>query len=69
MFFTLEKFQRRVEELKERRYFGYQKIAPFVSMPGSLSVDEVYKEVPEKIEGNLFDIDDFFIGRDKYLWL
>lgn len=41
MFFTLEKFQRRVEELKEHRYFGYQKIAPFVSMPGSFGVDEV----------------------------
>lgn len=69
MFFTLEKFQKRVEELKERRYFGYKKAAPFISMPGNLHEDEVYRELPEKIEGNKFDIHDFFTGRDKYLWL
>lgn len=69
MFFTLEKFQKRVDELKIRRYFGYQPVAPFTSMPGNLHVDEVYHELPEKIEGDMFDIHDFFIGRDKYLWL
>ena len=69
MFFTLEKFEKRVDELKIRRYFGYQPVAPFISMPGNLHVDEVYHELPEKIEGDMFDIHDFFTGRDKYLWL
>ena len=69
MFFTLEKFQRRVEELKERRYFGYQMIAPFQAMEGGLTEDEVYRELPDEISGKTFDIHDFFAGRDKYLWL
>ena len=69
MFFALEKFQKRVDELKERRYFGYQPVTPFISMQGNLQEDAVYHEVPEMIEGTEFDIHDFFIGRDKYLWL
>ena len=69
VFFTIDKFQRRVEELGERRYFGNQCIAPFTSMEGSLPTDESYHEVPEKIEGEPFGINDSFIGRDRYLWL
>jgi len=69
MFFTIEKFQRRTEELGERRYFGGSCIAPFVSMEGNLSKDEQYHKLPEKIEGAVFGLNDFFVGRDKYLWL
>lgn len=69
MFFTIEKFQKRVQELGKRRYFGNQCIAPFFSMEGTLPEDESYHEIPEKVEGNLFGIHDFFIGRDRYLWL
>ncbi|RAQ22707.1 alpha-mannosidase [Hydrogeniiclostridium mannosilyticum] len=65
---TLQKFQRRVEELSKRRYFGNRTIAPFVSMPGTLPVDESYREVPNKIEGGTFGLNDLFIGRDRYLW-
>lgn len=36
VFFTIDKFQRRVEELGQRRYFGNQCIAPFTSMEGTL---------------------------------
>lgn len=68
MFFTLEKFNCRTEELERRRYFGHTCIAPFVSMPGTLSEDEVYHELPPKIEGNSFGLNEFFIGRDRYLW-
>ena len=53
---TLQKFQRRVEELSKRRYFGNRTIAPFVSMPGTLPVDESYREVPNKIEGGTFGL-------------
>ena len=69
MFFTLEKFQKRVEELKEKRYFGHQCIAPFVSMEGELPEDESYRQIPEKIEGEPFGLNDIFAGRDRYLWL
>ena len=69
MFLTLDKFKRRVEELGERRYFGHQCLAPFTSMEGSLPEDESYHELPEKIEGPDFGINDSFIGRDRYLWL
>lgn len=69
MFFTLEKFNRRTEELEHRRYFGHVCIAPFVSMPGTLSKDETYQELPSKIEGSSFGLNDFFVGRDRYLWV
>lgn len=69
MFFTIDKFQRRVEELGERRYFDKHCIAPFVSMEGTLNRNEVYHELPEKIEGSQFGLHEFFTGRDRYLWL
>lgn len=69
MFFTIEKFQRRAAELGERRYFGRESIAPFTSMRGDLEKDAVYHELPEKIEGTPFGINDMFVGRDGYLWL
>ncbi len=69
MFFTIDKFRRRVEELEGRRYFGNVSIAPFTSMEGGLSPDEHYHEFPEKIQGPEFQLNDIFVGRDRYLWL
>lgn len=69
MFFTIEKFKRRVKELEQRRYFGMQSITPFVSMKGTLPENESYHELPAKIEGPDFGLHDFFSGRDSYLWL
>lgn len=69
MFFTLEKLQKRTEELKSRRYFGHQTIAPFTAMDGGLSKDEVYCKIPDKIEGRQMHIGDFFTGQDRYMWL
>lgn len=70
MFFTPEKLKRRVEELGCRRYSGYRVIAPFNSMPGTESKDGWYTQsVPEHIGGGQFDIDDQFVGLDKYIWL
>ena len=69
MFFTIEKFERRIEELKQRRYFGHQTITPFTAMPGELNTDEVYHEIPDRIAGDEFQLNDFFVGRDRYLWL
>lgn len=69
MFFTLEKLRKRVAELKERRYCGHFCIAPFVSMEGSLTRDQWYTEIPQKIQGAPFGIHDVFAGSDRYLWL
>lgn len=69
MFFNDIKFQQRVAELGARRYFGNQSIAPFTAMSGTLTEDEVYHELPEKIEGSTFGINDVFSGRDAYMWL
>lgn len=69
MFFTLEKFQKRVAELGQRRYFAKQSIAPFTIMEGTLSPDEWYHEVPEKVEGTEFHLNDFITGRDQYYWI
>lgn len=70
--FTVEKFERRVEELGRRRYFGLMCVAPFAAVPGRLGEDEhYYGAPPEGIadEGEKFGINDFFSGRDRYLWL
>lgn len=69
MFFTLEKFRKRLEELKIRRYVGQKAVTPFLAMEGQLPEDEVYRQAPEHVEGELFDINDIFVGRNRYLWL
>ena len=69
MFFKKRKFHRRVAELGQKRYFGHQCVAPFVSMEGVLSTDESNVSIPNKIEGGTFGLNDMFIGRDRYLWL
>ena len=69
MFFRERKLQRRVDELGQKRYFGHQCIAPFTSMEGTESSDHSNVSIPDKIEGGIFDINDMFIGRDRYLWL
>ena len=69
MFFSVEKLNRRVEELARRRYFGMQPIESFTAMQGDLDKDAVYHELPAKIEGMTFARNEFFPGYDKYLWL
>lgn len=77
MFFTIEKFEKRVEELEHRRYFGMRSIAPFAAMPGDLPEDAHYHGAPperrtpeqDRREWKEFGLNDFFVGRDRYLWL
>ena len=77
MFFTIEKFEKRVEELEHRRYFGMRNIAPFAAMPGDLPEDSHYHGAPperrmpeqDSREWKEFGLNDFFVGRDRYLWL
>jgi len=69
MFFTLNKLSKRVDELCSKRYLPCGTIAPFVSMEGTLDPAEHYHGLPEEIKGDSFGIGDFFVGRDRYLWL
>lgn len=69
MFLTIDKFKKRVEELKDRRYVDAVSMAPFTSMEGGLSKDDWYHELPDKIQGKPFGIGDVLEGRDHYLWL
>ena len=52
MFFTLEKFERRVQELAQRRYLGLTSIAPLTAMPGTLNPDMPYHGAPPQIIGD-----------------
>ena len=69
MLYTEEKLIRSMNELRQKRYFGHQVIAPFIAMEGKLSKDESNLCIPDKIEGSTFDINDVFEGRDRYLWI
>lgn len=69
MFFTLEKLEARTAELGARRYFGNVTVAPFTAMPGQLGSDEVYHCLPDQIQGNTYGLNDYFEGRDRYLWI
>lgn len=71
MFNTLQKFQKRVEELAARRFCRLQTIAPFVSFEDNCDADTVHIEIPDELYSSEthFDIDDIFTGRDRYLWL
>lgn len=69
MLFTKQKLWQRVMELGGRRYFGFENITPFTAMEGNLSKDEHYNCVPDKIEGGTFDLNDMFVGLDRYLWI
>lgn len=69
MFFTVEKFHKRVQELGTRRYCNRSTIAPFISMEDALHPDDWHRFVPEKMIGKPFGVGDRFEGRDRYLWL
>lgn len=69
MFFSLEKFKNRVEELGLRRYADMKDIFPFTSMEDSLDTDMVHTYCPEEIMGPDMDKNAFFTGRDRYCWL
>lgn len=69
MFFSVEKFQKRAQEMAQRRYVDIQSIAPMTAMPDTEDVDYVHHGLPETIHGEDFHLGDHFIGRDRYLWL
>ena len=69
MFFTEKKLVRRMEELSVKRYFHRECIAPFAAMEGKLSEDESNVSLPEFVPEQEFGLNEFFVGRDRYLWV
>lgn len=69
MFFTEKKLSRRTEELSQKRYIHVSSIAPFDAMEGKLSESESNTFLPEFRKEGQLKLNDFFIGRDRYLWL
>ncbi|HIW72782.1 MAG TPA: alpha-mannosidase [Firmicutes bacterium] len=67
----MRKFQKRVEELNAYRFCDMQSIAPFVSFADALDDDDVHCKIPEALytSTDMLQINDYFIGRDRYLWL
>lgn len=68
MFLTTDKLEHHMRELEAFRFIGMKTIAPFAAMEGELGADEVYRAMPEKVEGGSVGIGDEFAGRDRYLW-
>ncbi|MBQ4051293.1 MAG: alpha-mannosidase [Oscillospiraceae bacterium] len=69
MFFTNEKLAARTQTLSEMRYRDMKSIFPMRSMENTAGVDEVNHTFPGEISGGTANQNDFFIGRDRYLWL
>jgi len=58
-----------MEELSVKRYFHRECIAPFAAMEGKLSEDESNVSLPEFVPEQEFGLNEFFVGRDRYLWV
>lgn len=69
MFFEEEKFARRTQELKSRRWVDMESIDWFYAKEGRLDRNEVYTECSEAFEGDRIRLGDEFVGRDRYIWL
>ena len=69
MFYAIEKFQRRAQEMASRRYVDMVSISPMTAMEDSLGPDDVHTEAPANVEGYEYREGDTFVGRDRYLWI
>lgn len=69
MFFEIEKFAKRAEELSPHRWAQMQSVEWFYVMEGQLGQDEVYTQCPEAFSQEKINIGADFIGRDRYVWL
>ena len=71
MLFNLKKFERRTEELKQKRYFGFTEIPDFTVLEDTADRDTVHYAIPEELycSAETMRMGDTYSGRDKYLWL
>lgn len=71
MFLNLKKFERRTEELKWKRYFGFTEIPDFTVLEDTADRDTVHYAISRELydSAETMRIGDTYSGRDKYLWL
>lgn len=69
MFFEIQKFAKRAEELESTRWLNMQSLQWFYKMDGQLGEDEVYTQCPGDFSGEIVHLGEEFNGRDRYLWL
>ena len=69
MFFELQKFAKRAEELAPYRWADMRSLEWFYVMEGQLGADEVYTECPETFSEDKICVGAEFVGRDRYVWL
>ena len=69
MYFGPEKFKKRAEELRERRWQQKEPIPWFFCQEDSLPEGEVHHGYPGKLGENRIALGSEFNGRDRYLWL
>ena len=66
MFFSEKKFQKYADELKQARYMDLQPITPFTA--ANADSEEIQTHVPDTISGMTLQLNDYIIGRDRYVW-
>ena len=69
MFFPVEKFERRTREMERFLHVELENLAPFETLEGANGPDEIYNKLPEIFNGMPIELNDFFVGRNRYLWL
>lgn len=63
-------YEKRAEELKEKRYQSAAQLSPFAALPGTQDPDAVYRgEIPDFSQGGTFRLGDVLEGKNRYLWL
>ena len=69
MFYAVEKFQRRAQEMALRRYIDMVPLSSMTAMEDPLGPDDVHTEAPDIVQGYEYRQGDTFVGRDRYLWI
>lgn len=69
MFFEQEKFMRRAQELRNRRWGEMSPLDWFYVKEGGQDPNTVYTECPAPFTGDTIRLGDEFAGRDRYIWM
>lgn len=72
MFLTVDKLEKRAEELETFRYRDMVSLLPMIAHDDPLDSDAVHTGIPPELEDGRESVvrqGDYFVGRDQYLWL
>lgn len=68
-FFSLERYQRRIQEVEKYRFTNLRTILPMDAMADNQPAGSVHTAVPDTVSGEILNEGDLFSGRDSYLWI